>query len=363
MSRTTAAMLAASSIALAQTTHVVGPGGFADINQALAVATHGDVVLVHPGTYAPFLTTLGVTIRALSPGSVTLAAGLGSGFFLQPGRQAHVVGVSGNWMFVVGGTLMLDQCTFQGVPNSAVVEVSGGTLHLQSCTVRGLPMTGVAPGAALRASGSVVIGVDCTIDGSDGSLFFGTPGPAIGLQGSELRLASSTVRGGNRGWHPPAVAIVADAASFVWLADCVLASPAAPCPVSASNGRLARCTSTPNCGSLPSGDGLGLLRVAPLQNGALFPLEFRDAPNRVVGVWAGFDLQPTTVPLFEQSVLLAPASAFPLAVLVTDATGLATAAWPIPAGSGFVDRTLWFQAVGGLAAPLQTSVVAGGVVR
>ncbi len=364
MMRALAAVLVLSAFAEAQTTHVVGPGGFADIPQALAVATHGDVLLVHPGTYSAFVTTLGVTIRALVPGTVTLAVGWGSGFNLQPGRQAHVVGVSGNLMFVFGGSLSLDQCSFLGSPNgSAVVEVLGGNLHMQSCTLRGQPVFGVAPGAPFRATQAVVTGVDCTIEGSDASGWFGIPGAAVQLHDSELRLASSTVRGGAGPLQPPAVAISADATSSVWLADCTLSSPAAPCPVVAANGRLARCISTPNCGSLPNGDGLGIHRPAPLQNGAPFTLEFRDAPNRALAVWVAFDLQRTTTPVFEQSVLLAPASAFPLAVLVTDAMGVAAATWPIPAGSAFVDRALWFQAVGGLGLPLQVSAVAGGVVR
>ncbi len=38
----------------AQTTHLVGPGGFALISHAIAVANPGDVLPVTPGNYDPF---------------------------------------------------------------------------------------------------------------------------------------------------------------------------------------------------------------------------------------------------------------------------------------------------------------------
>ncbi|MFN7588416.1 MAG: hypothetical protein ACK501_02705 [Planctomycetota bacterium] len=40
--------------ALAQTTHLVGPGGLAQIRDALLIAAPGDLVLAQPGTYAQF---------------------------------------------------------------------------------------------------------------------------------------------------------------------------------------------------------------------------------------------------------------------------------------------------------------------
>ena len=53
----------------AQTTHVVGPGGHAQIQAALAAAAPGDVVIVHPGNYPSFQCTIGVTIRAAVNGT------------------------------------------------------------------------------------------------------------------------------------------------------------------------------------------------------------------------------------------------------------------------------------------------------
>lgn len=57
----------------AQTTHLVGPGGLPQIRNALANAAPGDLIHVQPGTYAQFDANVGVTIRALVPGTVTIA--------------------------------------------------------------------------------------------------------------------------------------------------------------------------------------------------------------------------------------------------------------------------------------------------
>ena len=364
MLRPVTSLLILASIASSQTTHLVGPGGFADLNQALAAATDGDVLLVQPGSYPTFLTTLGVTIRAIVPGTVTLLPGLGTIFNLQPGKSAHVVGVNTSALYVSRGSISLDQCTIVGTPMGfGGLHAQDCSLHLQSCTVRGLPAFGGPPPAALRAFNAVVTGVDCTIEGVTALGTWGYPGAAVEVRNSELRLASSIVRGGDGLLSPVAYAVNADAASHVWLADCTLSSTLTPCPVDATNGRLARCTLTPNCGPLPSGEGLGARRTSLLQTGAPFSVEFRDEPNRAVVVWAAFELQPTSSPLLEQTALLPQASAFPLATVVTNALGTAVASWQIPAGSMFVDRTLWLQAAAGISLPVQTSVVVGGVVR
>ena len=38
----------------AQTVHTVGPGGFAQIHEAIAAASPNDVIQVHAGTYEAF---------------------------------------------------------------------------------------------------------------------------------------------------------------------------------------------------------------------------------------------------------------------------------------------------------------------
>jgi hypothetical protein len=55
-----------------QTTRLVGPAGLAQIRDALAISSPGDVIQVQPGTYAQFTVSIGVTIRALIPGTVNI---------------------------------------------------------------------------------------------------------------------------------------------------------------------------------------------------------------------------------------------------------------------------------------------------
>ncbi|MCA8977600.1 MAG: hypothetical protein KDC98_22945, partial [Planctomycetes bacterium] len=60
-----AALVMSAATTVAQATLVVGPGGFSTIDGAFAAAAPGDIVLVHPGTYA-MASSLdkGVTMRA-----------------------------------------------------------------------------------------------------------------------------------------------------------------------------------------------------------------------------------------------------------------------------------------------------------
>ena len=359
-----ASFLFTIATASAQATHIVGPGGFADIAAALLASSPGDVVLVHPGSYAPFSLNIGVTIRAITVGTVAIVAGWGSVANVPAGQTAHFVGLDMNFIGVVGGRATFDQCSMVGVTTGlgGGIWVTNAEVHLQRCTVRALPVSLVMPPAPCQAQNAELTAIDCTIEGADAGLFFGLPGPAMQLTGSRLRGSSLTVRGGRGGSHASAVALIADAASTVWIADSALASPSASCPVQANSGRFARCTLMPNCGGLPAGTVLGMSRPQPLQNGAPFVLEFRDAPNQLVGVWVSLDLQTSLFVGMEQTVLLAP-RAWAAGLFVTDATGFAAGVWPIPAGPQFIDHTLWFQAFGAGSLPLQASAVAGGAVR
>src|SRR5688572_32587777 len=72
MVRALLVVVLAAPFVSAQATHVVGPGGFAQIRSALAVAQAGDAIEVQPGTYAQFDCSVGVTIRAVAQ-PVTIA--------------------------------------------------------------------------------------------------------------------------------------------------------------------------------------------------------------------------------------------------------------------------------------------------
>jgi hypothetical protein len=64
-----------------------------------------------------------------------------------------------------------------------------------------------------------------------------------------------------------------------------------------------------------------------------------------------------------QPLWIALAGAQNLGITPADAAGVATASWPIPSAPSLVGETLWFQAVTGLALPLQASPASGGTIR
>ena len=90
VSRALACLVGAS--ALAQATHVVGPGGFAQVQNALQVASPGDVIVVLPGFYLGFTANIGVTVVAAVPGTVTLGL-LAVNFNLPPAQEARHSGM------------------------------------------------------------------------------------------------------------------------------------------------------------------------------------------------------------------------------------------------------------------------------
>ena len=343
-------LLGLLDVAVAQTTHLVGPGGHPQITAAIAAASPGDVVLVQPGTYQPFTLTIGLTIRAVVPGTVHVQGGWGPLSNVVAGQAAHFVGLDFDWLFV-GGRLTLDSCTLISPAALSSQPLSGylAEVHL----VRGLP--GNAPSAAVHLNNSEMTATGCTFVGPDAN-WLGPAGAAVELFASTLRASDSTFTGGT-GSPNYTRAVWGDAASTIWLADSTLVSNSTACPISASNGRHARCTLTPNCASIPAGPVLGIRAPQPLQNGMPFVLELRTTPGALVGVWVAFDLANMPVPLLEQTLLLPIAGAWSAGFFVADPS------WPIPAGPAVVNRSLWFQAFDASSAPLQASGIAGGIVR
>jgi hypothetical protein len=101
-----------------------------------------------------------------------------------------------------------------------------------------------------------------------------------------------------------------------------------------------------------------------LQNGAVFTLHQRTDPNALVAIFVSPNLGDASAPgVLEQPASLSPSSFWNAGLFVADPTGFVAAAWNIPAGTTFVDLQLWFQGVSGPSLPLQTSPVAGGIVR
>jgi hypothetical protein len=372
--RTLPLLLAVAAAAAAQTTHVVGPGGFASVNAALAAASPGDVVLVQPGTYPPFQAAIGVTVRASGSGPVML---LGASSVAAPASQPmHLVDLDLVQLAVTGGLCTLDRCRVRPGSLGDALFVTNARVHLQACDVGAATPAYVASGAGMLASAALVTAIDTTFRGRDRSPPFSSAGPGVWLAGATLHGSGLSIQGGDGiagvPGAEPGVGVHATNTT-VWICDSTIrggratdlvGSPPWACPLSASAGRLARCTLLPaTCPpAIPtSGPLLGVSRPFPLQSGAPFQLAFRTESSGFVGVFASLALGAPVLPVLEQPVALDLATLWPLAVLVADGNGAAAASWTLPPGT--TNAALWLQAAAPDPLPLPLSPVAGGVVR
>ncbi|MEZ6038246.1 MAG: hypothetical protein R3F29_12250 [Planctomycetota bacterium] len=376
----------------AQSTLVVGPGGFAQIRDAVAVAAPGDVVVVQPGVYAHFTAQVACTIRAAVPGTVEVAvdpafvscSGFGCWFagvtVLAPpaGTSMNVIGlrfrpdlvtVGGQFVYpgvaVQHGKVVFEDCAFAVQGSSTLITglyIDHTTAHLLRCTIEGSPFASISH--TMRAVGADLTMVDTSVRTSAGSL--GGSGAALDLDGSRLHGSGITLEG----IGGPALRC---ANSTVWLADSSISSQqSASCVVQLLGGaapQLDRCTVTNppgiTCATYPAATFLlGVQQTQPLQNGVALPLQLTTEANGLVGVIVGFGDGVSNVPgLLDQPLWLDPATAFVAAIAVADPLGHATVPIAIPAGVQFVDRRLALQGIGGAMLPLQLSPRVGGVVR
>ncbi len=376
-SRLAVTFAALATCAAAQTTHVVGTGGFASIQAALAVAASRDVILVQPGSYPAFHANVGVTIRAVTPGTVFVQ---NPNIVSCPATEVvHLVDLDLRTLFVNGTTCTLDRCRVTPAAAGGVSLVANSArLHLQQCDVgvAGAPSLGAFFGA-LDATHSAITAANCSFRGCDGVLASSWPGRAgVRLHQTWFHGSHLTVQGGD-GVAGSGTAQPGDAVSAfggrIWISDSTLqggtatnlGGPAA-CPLVATTtgGALSRCVQLPApCPTAlgQNGPGLGVHVAAPLQSGAPFQLDFPTEPGTFVGVFASHGLLTSVLPGFAQHAALDPATLMPLAVLVADPTGRASGTWTLPPGTA--NLTLWFQAVAAGPSPLQLSPPAGGVVH
>jgi hypothetical protein len=155
----------------------------------------------------------------------------------------------------------------------------------------------------------------------------------------------------------------------VWISDSTLTAGTGQCAIqnATATTRIDRCTLTSSTTGCATGTSapflLGVERVSPLQPAATFDLRYRTEPNGFVLIFVGPELGTVDFgPFLEQPSWLGENTWFVAGLVAADATGLAVASWPIPAGP-FTDQTLWFKGISGFTLPLQASVPTGGVVR
>ncbi|MCA8948654.1 MAG: hypothetical protein KDE27_04085 [Planctomycetes bacterium] len=378
--------LGAPAIGLvAQTTHVVGPGGFTEIRDALAIATAGDHILVHPGVYAHFEALVPVTIRAAAPGTVDVRYDQGfpafeATHFAPPtGTWSHVFGLRfiGNTVFafpsgtiahhvvVDRGGVTFDSCTFDA-RSRATLTVNDASTFLQQCTVSNSTTLAIFPiGPGIAATDATLSLIDTAVHGGGDTLYAGSP--AIDATNSSLH-GSHVQLFGMQSISQPSQPAVRATGGALWLCDSTLTPGTSACALETSGTatHLDRCTiqsTGTNC-SNPTGTGLlGVTRPQPPQHGAPFRLDFTTAPNGFVAVFANFALAAQQLPHLVQPALIDSPSALPAGFLIADNAGLAAGSWMIPFGWNYVGIGLWFQGLTGTTLPLQTSPLAGGLVR
>jgi hypothetical protein len=363
-----------------QATLVVGgTGGFTQIRHALAVAQPGDTIEVHAGSYAQFTANVGVTIRALVPGTATivpdpafygpcLLCGLEARTVLAPpaGQSLHVVGIAfnylppapgGAWLEIRGGRVTLDECAVlgQGLSPSRCVLVQDAAAHFQRCTV---DYQAYASGfAGIQAVNSVVTAVDTRVQAH---------GPFT--NGHCLRLTDTTFQGSRLTLAGIGESCVVASGAPVWISDSQLTGGGANHCVVDGAVQLSRCALWPPAGACgltgSNASLLGVHRPAALAAGGTFQLDFQAEPNAFVLVFAGAELAAVSwAPLLVQPSWLQEATSFPVTVLLTDAQGAASVSWAIPSGPGITNQKLWFKGLTGWSFPLQVSPPVGGVAR
>lgn len=349
--------------------HLVGPGGLPQISSALAVAAPGATIHVMPGVYEPFTVSIGCTIRALSPGSVTIApAGTRVTTTIAPpaGQTAHIVGLNfddpSSWgtsvVVVSGGRATFEQCNLTSLFGGPLA-VQGASAHLQACTVSAQGHLGISPG--MRATNSQVTAIDTTFRGSPiASLPHPTGQPGVDLVDSTFHASVCSIFAGV---EFGAVALRTSGGQ-VWLSDSSVVSVAG-CAISATGSVVVdRCSLQGwSCTVPTSGELLGVSRSSALQNGATFALSYRTIPNSYAAIFASQELGTLTIPGLHAQTQWLGGGIINLGLVFADGLGQVNANWAIPAGTWLIDQPLWFQGLTGFALPLQLSPVAGGVIR
>jgi hypothetical protein len=376
----------ATAMLSAQAVHLVGPGGLPQIRNALAIAAPGDVVLVQPGSYANFHAQVGVTIAALQPGTVQVTidpAQLGpcnpcwfagiTTIAPPPGQTVHLIGLTftSTWVVfqgafvypsvqVTSGTATFANCSIAATSASfPALRVQNANLHLQHCTIDAYEqLTGIFGLLAISAR-ITAVGTTITRHATIGSLV-----------GTGVFLTDSTLHGSRLVLDGDTTAGLRADNSSVWLVDSIVRGTQNGCPVTHLGvpPQLDRCTLVPAAASCPSfapaAPLLGVEPAPPPQLGTPYTLTFRTVPNGFAAVFVSSRLDHALLPgVLAQPLWIALAGAQNLGITPADAAGVATASWPIPSAPSLVGETLWFQAVTGLALPLQASPASGGTIR
>ena len=379
--------LVVTAVALpSQATLLVGPGGFAEIRQALAVAQPDDVVLVQPGTYAHFHVGVGVTIRAQVPGTVHVAydssyAAPGCTFlclltegpttFAVPaGQTAHVVGLdfapteylglfsAYHRVQVDGGQVHFENCSLQALRGAALLVGTSAHVHVNGCVLRGF--NGQRSGAdGVRVTDGNLTAVGCEMRG--GAFPVQNVGAGLRVSGGTAHL-SDCLLVGTGGFQ----ALTGFGAA--WLHGCDLQGSGCAVQWTSPQPEFDDCTfsSAIGCG-IPTGPFpslVGAEQLDPLLLGGLTTQRWHTDPNGLLLLVGSYGLGSTPLP----GVLVEPAwldqgSWFFVGVFAADAAGQLTTSFVVPNVPQLSDSEFWLGAASWPVFPLRTSPPVGGVIR
>lgn len=403
MKRCVCVLLLAALPLTAQATHVVGAGGYAQIQDALAVAQVGDTVLVQSGTYLPFTMTAGVDIVA--PNGANVMAPLQTGpatpttFLLPVGQSAGVHGLvfqqpdalHPHVVLVNGGQVAFEHCTFSPThpfESHYTLQCHGADLVLVSCTFSAFNGAVLVDGGSLAAT-------DCAFYGVDPQTTL-TPMPAaVWIGNSSAQFSFCRLRGGDSTaiGQRAGTGLLVEGNSSVDLVSCtvtggdVLSGSAVPSvglenlgfhPVrhlgSTFVGGWGRITS--NWGSWPV-RGVGssgatqpatLLGMGPLPYGLRVGQGYgflaMSSPNTVVVYGIGFGLAgPSTMPGVEALLRCDPVGTMLLAVGMTDASGYESRAAFLSLPATALGTQIWIHGFAFDGARFQVAAPIGGLVH
>ncbi|MFY9345216.1 MAG: hypothetical protein WAT39_22190 [Planctomycetota bacterium] len=396
---------ALASFGPAQTVHLVGSGGFPQIQNAINAANPGDVVVVQAGTYNAFTLNKDLTLTA-APAAIVdinvLPWGSNVSVFRPPG-QAKVVGMRFRHPIigpaqtrVLSGTVHFADCLFESSPWSlpalAALVVQNAQVALQRCDVLGGGAQSTtsggtgAGGHGMTVSFGTVAAADCTFRG--GAIhwdFSGSGGHAIVASAADVHLANCLAVGGGNdpliSYHPTGNGMHIASTSRIWLADCQVAGGnghttaggAALVNLGTTAVVEARSTFTGGPGSpvgpavigpLVTGPLLGLLgTTAPITLGVPWTVGYRTTPATPVLVLASDGLAVSVPPVVAEPAWLSAGSFVVAGAGVTDATGLLTFTFPVPATPSLLHAPCFVQGFAGGTLPLRTAPPVGGTVR
>ncbi len=196
-------------------TWIIDDGGgagvdFTDIQSAINVASHGDILIVNPGTYAGFTLNLGLTIlgseasnTSVVTSASTIASVNGNRRAVLTGLRMEGLGVSSNTGHVILDSLELVP---NGLAPATLVVSNSNDVRLYQCTVEGLTDTPFndnthalkADNSRLEVINSDLVGgagfdTDCWSDGGHG-------GSGVWASGASLvAVFDSRLTGGDGG--------------------------------------------------------------------------------------------------------------------------------------------------------------------